>query len=144
MRAMCLMCGFWKNTVCDLSTKDMVVKNFLAATCGIIMTNEHKKHKFILCDGHIAIFSQYFPCKTINNKPKLNSNGINAILHALSGGKFCTYVDKHATMHFYDYKQPFLHYISKIALLEWDATYLKIVISLSHIFNYEHMKKKDM
>lgn len=137
----CLMCEFWKNTVCDFSCKDMTIKNFLAATCGTIITNEHKKHKFILCDGHIAIFSQYFPCKIIHKKHKVNSNGINAILHVLSGGKICTYVDKHGIMHFYDCKQPFLHYISKIALLEWEAKYSKMVITLSHMFNYEKMQK---
>lgn len=123
MHDRCVMCRYLLKS--NTENKHTAIEKFIASVLGIITYKPENNVRYIMCNGHIAIYSQYFPCRISNGKPRLNSNAINAILHCMSGGRFCTYVDPHGIMHIRKKRESMIDYFAKICLLEWGHTYYK-------------------
>jgi len=132
----CLLCHFrGKNhTPADFSTIESTKREFMVASIGIFLYDINRNIKFILCDGHTNVLSQYFPCRKnrLDNKPRLSSNLINAILNIISGNRFCTYVDRSATMHILTANETKRQFIAKIILLEWGVELYRLT---NHFYN---------
>lgn len=132
MPTLCLLC-YYKGTDPRYDTKDNALIHFIVAMMSVYLYDRTQNKKFILCDEHTAIYSQYFPCR--NNKLRLSSNAINAILHSFSDGLFCTYTDPHGIMHIWDKSAPVLEYWTKIVLLEWGKPYVGIIQTYCILFD---------
>jgi hypothetical protein len=145
MPEVCLLCIHFGNSNQDYSTLRAAKIAFINASIATLFYRLDFKYKYTICYGHMAILSQYFKChhRLSDNKLRINSNAINAIIHLISFGTFCTYTDPHGTLHIYDKTKPMGDFIEQIILLEWGIEYYSLVrfMFLSIIKQYKEKKE---